>query len=85
VAACLPGPQASQNWFLKSARDAELELDDELAREEEEGSGKDKQRAAQVAQDRKRLTELLAQPLTTGEGARTHRNNTTTIALGGGT
>jgi ATP-dependent RNA helicase DDX24/MAK5 len=54
---------ASKAWFVKSARDAGLELDEETLREEESGSQKDRQRAAQMAADRKRLAELLPQPL----------------------
>ncbi len=56
--------QAGQAWFLKSARDADLELDEELLEEVAgRGSEKERQRALQVARDRERLAELLRQPL----------------------
>jgi superfamily II DNA/RNA helicase len=55
--------QASQSWFLKSARDADLELDEELLEEANAGTEKDRQRALQVARDRERLAELLRQPV----------------------
>lgn len=55
--------RASQSWFLKSARDADLELDDELLEDTSLGSEKDRQRALQIAKDRERLAVLLTQPV----------------------
>ena len=59
--------QATESWFLKSARDADLELDDLVEEEVEHTTEKDRQRAAQVAQDKKHLAELLSKPLVIGK------------------
>lgn len=55
--------QASQSWFLKRAREADLELDADLLEETEAGTEKERQRARQMELDRQRLDELLSAPL----------------------
>ena len=55
--------QASQSWFLKRAREADLELDEDLLEETEAGTEKERQRARQMGLDRQRLNELLLAPL----------------------
>ena len=58
--------QATESWFLKSARDADLELDD-LVDEVHHTTAKDRQRAAQIVKDKQRLAELLSTPLIVGK------------------
>jgi ATP-dependent RNA helicase DDX24/MAK5 len=55
--------QATQSWFLKRAREADLDLDEELLNEKEHGTEKERQRSRQMEMDRKRLNELLSQPM----------------------
>jgi len=55
--------QASQSWFLKRAREADLELDEDLLEETEAGTEKERQKARQMGMDRQRLNELLSAPL----------------------
>jgi ATP-dependent RNA helicase DDX24/MAK5 len=58
--------QSTESWVLKSAREADLTIDDDMLAEEQATSEKDRQRAMQVARDKERLQQLLTQPLVVG-------------------
>lgn len=64
--------QATESWFLKSARDADLELDDLVEEEVKNTTAKDRQRAAQIAKDKQRLAELLSTPLIVRKSTECH-------------
>lgn len=57
--------QSQNAWFLEKAKEADMELDDDLLEDDQDMNAVDKGERKEAVRARERLTELLAQPMTT--------------------
>ena len=55
---------SSNNWFLEKAKEAELELDDDLMEDESNRPEKEQQQLLEAKKARVRLAQLLNEPMT---------------------